>query len=61
MPVRFRCLGLLAFTRFSIPFRIFILKILHSINLVHIGTGGCARGVPAQNPLITNFPAKVFL
>ena len=30
------CLELLAFTRFSIPFRIFILKILHSINLVHM-------------------------
>ena len=29
-------LGLLTFTRFSIPFRIFILKILHCINLVHM-------------------------
>ena len=29
-------LGLLAFTRFSIPFRIFILKILYFINLVHM-------------------------
>ena len=35
-----RSLGLLAFTRFCIPFRIFILKILHSNNLAHIGTGG---------------------
>ncbi len=30
-------LGLLAFTRFGIPFRIFILKILHSNNLAHMG------------------------
>ena len=30
-----RCLGLLTSTRFSISFRIFILKILHFINLVH--------------------------
>ena len=29
-------LGLLAFTRFRISFRIFILKILHYINLVHM-------------------------
>ena len=45
-------LGLLAFTRFSIPFRIFILKILHFINLVHMGTGFgiTSHGVPAQNP-----------
>ena len=31
-------LGLLAFTRFSIPFRNFILKFLHSINLAHMGS-----------------------
>ena len=30
-------LGLLAFTRFGIPFQIFILKILHFNNLVHMG------------------------
>ena len=45
-----RCLGLLAFTRLSIPFQIFILKIFHYINLVHMGTGCFAHGVPAQNP-----------
>ena len=32
-------LVLLAFTRLSISFRNFILKFLHSKNLVHIGTG----------------------
>ena len=47
---KFRCLGLLTFTRFIIPFQIFILKIFHSINLVHMGTGCFAHGVPAQNP-----------
>ena len=44
--VRKSALGLLAFTRFSIPFRNFILKFLHSINLAHMGSF-----VPAQNPL----------
>ena len=39
-------LGLLAFTRFSIPFRNFILKFLHSNNLAHMGSF-----VPVQNPL----------
>ena len=38
-------LGLLTFTRFSISLQIFILKIFHSINLVHMGSY-----VPAQNP-----------
>ena len=39
-------IGLLAFTRFCIPFRNFILKFLHSNNLAHMGSF-----VPAQNPL----------
>ena len=43
-------LGLLAFTRLSISLQIFILKIFHFINLVHMGTGCYAHGVPAQNP-----------
>ena len=45
-------LGLLTFTRFSIPFRIFILKILHSINPC---SHGCSLtsfdSTAAQNPL----------
>ena len=58
-----RSLGLLAFTRFCIPFRIFILKILHSNNLAHIGTGGlrprraCTKSVrqSATSTSIFNF------
>ena len=52
------CLELLAFTRFSIPFRIFILKILNYINLVHMAVRSL-RSTPQPHKIrCLEFPSR---
>ena len=56
LSVRKSALGLLAFTRFSTAFQIFILKIFHFVNLVHMGHSLSLS--PAQNPL---YPVEILI